>query len=75
MGFFNINDLSEYIKLSKSSIYKLTMDNKIPFIKKGKLLFKKEAIDQWLEQDAQPTAYELKKNSANILKTKSNGKD
>ena len=75
MVFLNINDLSEYIKLSKSSIYKLTMDNKIPFIKKGKLLFKKEAIDQWLEQYAQPTAHELKKNSANILKTKSNGRD
>jgi excisionase family DNA binding protein len=75
MVFFNINDLSEYIKLSKSSIYKLTMDNKIPFIKKGKLLFKKEAIDQWLEQDAQPTADELKKNSVNILKIKSNGRN
>ena len=75
MVFLNINDLSEYIKLSKSSIYKLTMDNKIPFIKKGKLLFKKEAIDQWLEQYVQPTAHELKKNSANILKTKTNGRD
>ncbi len=51
------------------------MDNKIPFIKKGKLLFKKEAIDQWLEQDAQPTADELKKNSVNILKIKSNGRN
>jgi len=75
MALLDINDLSQYIKLSKSSIYKLTMDNKIPFIKTGKLLFKKEAIDQWLEQYSQPTKQELKNNCANILKTKTNGRN
>jgi excisionase family DNA binding protein len=74
-NYLRIDELTVYIKMSKSSIYKLTMQNKIPFIKSGVLLFEKEAIDQWLEQYAQPTAHELKKNSANILKTKSNGKD
>jgi hypothetical protein len=45
------------------------MDNKIPFIKTGKkLLFKKEAIDQWLEQYAQPTKEELRNSSHHLLK-------
>jgi len=72
--YFKIDELCEYIKLSKSTVYKLTMDNKIPFIKTGRLLFKKEAIDQWLEQYAQPTVMELKNNSVNILKSKTNGR-
>jgi excisionase family DNA binding protein len=73
MVYFNLQELTNYIKMSKSSAYKLTMGNKIPFIKTGKkLLFKKEAIDQWLEQHAQPTVMELKNNSANILKQSRN---
>jgi excisionase family DNA binding protein len=73
--YLNLDELSDYIKLSKSSIYKLTMGNRIPFIKTGKkLLFKQEAIDQWLEQHAQPTAEELENQSVKILKQKSHGK-
>jgi len=69
MEYLNLDKLSEYLNLSKSSIYKLTMDNKIPFIKTGKkLLFKKEAIDQWLEQYAQPTKEELRNSSHHLLK-------
>jgi excisionase family DNA binding protein len=75
IDYFGIEELSKYMKLSKSSIYKATMGNKIPFIKRGKkLLFKKEAIDQWLEQYAQPTAQELKNNSVNNLKSTTNGR-
>ena len=74
MAYFNLNELTSYIKMSKSSAYKLTMANQIPFIKRGKkLLFKKEAIDQWLEQYAQPTVQELKNNCINLLKTNKNG--
>jgi excisionase family DNA binding protein len=73
IDYLGIEELSKYMKLSKSSIYKLTMGNKIPHIKTGKkLLFKKEAIDQWLEQYAQPTVMELKNNSVNILKQSRN---
>ena len=74
VNYLKIEELCEYIKLSKSSVYKLTMENKIPFIKTGRLLFKKEAIDQWLEQHAQPTVMELKNNSVNILKSTTNGR-
>jgi excisionase family DNA binding protein len=74
--YLRIDELSEYIKLSRSSIYKMTMGNKIPFIKTGKkLLFNQEAIDQWLEQFAQPTVQELKNNSVNILKSTTNGRN
>ena len=67
--YMRLEELSEYIKLSKSSIYKLTMDNRIPFIKQGKtLLFNQEAIDEWLEQYYQPTVQELQNNSVHLLK-------
>lgn len=73
--YLNVKGLSVYLKMSQSSIYKATMGNKIPFIKTGKkLLFKKEAIDQWLEQHAQPTVMELKNNCVNILKSTTNGR-
>jgi excisionase family DNA binding protein len=73
MDYLNLTELTGYLKLSKSTIYKLTMGNKIPFIKRGgRLLFKKETVDQWLEHFAQPTAQELSNNSANILKRSRN---
>jgi excisionase family DNA binding protein len=70
MVYLGVKELSEYLKKSESSIYKLTMGNKIPFIKQGKkLLFNQDAIDSWLEQYVQPTIQELQSNSAKILKT------
>lgn len=68
-NYLGIQELCEYIKLSKSSVYKLTMDNKIPFIKRGKkLLFKMESIDLWLGQYAQPTIKEIQNLSHHLLK-------
>lgn len=44
-----INELSEYLKISKSSIYKQLAHGKIPGQKLGKhWRFSKAAIDQWL---------------------------
>ena len=49
MILFNIKELEKYIKLSKSSIYKMVMRREIPFIKAtGTLLFNQDEIDQWL---------------------------
>lgn len=68
-NYLKINELSEYIKLSKSSIYKLTMCRKIPFIKRSKtLLFEKQSIDLWLGQYAQSTIKELQNSSHHLLK-------
>lgn len=50
-----IDDLAAYLKLSKSTIYKLCQAGKVPGQKVGKhWRFRKEMIDSWL--DAQPVA-------------------
>jgi excisionase family DNA binding protein len=71
MEYLNISELSEYIKISKSTIYKMTSQRRIPFIKSRgskKLLFKREAIDDWLAGHYCPTKKELDNNISKILK-------
>jgi len=46
-----IDALAEYLKISKSTLYKLVQDGKLPGQKVGKRWrFHKEAIDGWLKQ-------------------------
>ncbi len=41
--------LSNYIHLSKSTIYKMVSNNNIPYLKLGtRTLFVKDQIDQWV---------------------------
>jgi excisionase family DNA binding protein len=73
MRVLNVNDLSAYLKLSKSSIYKKVMRREIPFIKAtGTLLFNQEEIDQWLNQHSTSIAG-TGKSCSNILKPRKNG--
>ena len=45
----DVKNLSEYLKLSVSAIYKLTSTSEIPHYKSGKrLYFKKEEIEEWI---------------------------
>ena len=72
-NYMSINELSEYVNLSYSTIYKKTHLRTIPFIKTGKkLLFKKVAIDEWLEQHAQETLSEMQKKIIDLLKPSRN---
>jgi excisionase family DNA binding protein len=46
-----IDELSSYLKISKSTLYKLVRKGDIPCQKIGRhWRFRKEAIDAWLEQ-------------------------
>jgi excisionase family DNA binding protein len=46
-----IDELAEYLKISKSTLYKLAQEASIPGQKVGKhWRFHKDAIDQWLRQ-------------------------
>jgi excisionase family DNA binding protein len=46
-----IEDLSEYLKIPKSTLYKLVREGSVPCQKVGKhWRFHKNAIDRWLEQ-------------------------
>jgi excisionase family DNA binding protein len=70
-----VNELSEYLKLSDSAIYKLNYTSQIPYYKSGKkLYFKKEDIDKWLETKRIKTIDELEEIAFNYLnkKTKRN---
>lgn len=46
-----IAELAAYVKVSKSTLYKLVREGKVPCQKVGRhWRFRKEAIDRWLEQ-------------------------
>lgn len=46
-----IDALAEYLKISRSTLYKLVQDGKLPGQKVGKRWrFHREAIDEWLKQ-------------------------
>ena len=47
--YMNVNQLSEYLKISKSNIYKRTTNGTIPVIKMNKrVIFDREEIDRWM---------------------------
>jgi len=51
--FLTVRELAKWIKLSESHVYFLVNKNKIPFAKLGgKLLFDKDKIRQWIEQNS-----------------------
>lgn len=50
-SILNIDELSEYLRIAKSSLYKLCQEGKIPGQKVGRhWRFRKVAIDAWLER-------------------------
>ncbi|BAU54650.1 helix-turn-helix domain-containing protein [Mucilaginibacter gotjawali] len=50
-GFINFKQACEYLKLSRSTMYKLNMNNELPVHRKGKrLLFKKSELADWLKK-------------------------
>lgn len=49
-GFITIDQAAEYLKMSKSAIYKLTMSGDIPKHKNGRrLLFTKVELAEWVK--------------------------
>lgn len=47
-----IEELSAYLKISKTTLYKLAREGKLPGQKVGRhWRFRKEAIDRWLERE------------------------
>ena len=49
----NINELSEYIGLSISTLYSWVSQRRIPFVKCGRLTkFDLERIDEWIEESS-----------------------
>jgi len=61
-----VDELAEYLKIPKSTLYKLAQEGKVPGQKVGRhWRFRKEAIDRWLEErgpgrSADPTTGEAR---------------
>jgi len=67
--YLSTEEVSAYLNLSLSTIYKKTSANQIPFIKTGKkLLFKKTAIDEWLEKYTHIPLQDMEENVVSFLK-------
>lgn len=50
-----IDDLAEYLKIAKSTLYKLAQEGKLPGQKVGKhWRFHRDAVDEWLKRTEQP---------------------
>lgn len=49
--FMTVDEIADYLGLSKSAIYKLTSKRELPFYNPGgkKIYFKREEIDAWVE--------------------------
>ena len=48
-GFMTVKEVSEYLRVSRASIYRLVKERKIPVSRIGKhLRFRKRTIDEWL---------------------------
>lgn len=51
-----IDELAAYVKISKSTLYKLVQNGKVPGQKIGKhWRFRREAIDRWLDAESNET--------------------
>lgn len=54
-----IAELSKYLKISRSTLYKLAQEGKLPAQKVGRhWRFHREAVDEWLRQGNRPTTAE-----------------
>ncbi len=50
-----MDELAEYLKISKSTLYKLAQDDKLPGTKIGKRWrFHKDAVDAWVKHGLEP---------------------
>jgi len=48
---FNIDQLSQYLRVPKSTLYRLAAEGKIPAHKVGRhWRFRRESVDRWLDQ-------------------------
>lgn len=54
-----IDELSAYLKIAKSTLYKLAQEGRLPGQKIGKhWRFRKASIDRWLEETNQSSRHE-----------------
>jgi len=58
--FLNISEASDFLKMAKQTLYGLTSNRQIPFIKKGKkVYFNKSEVIAWLNEGKMKTEVEI----------------
>lgn len=58
--FLNISEASDFLKMAKQTLYGLTSNRQIPFIKKGKkVYFNKSEVIAWLNEGKMKTEGEI----------------
>ncbi len=73
----NMTDVSQYLDISKSLLYKLTCNQEIPHFKpRGKMIFfeKKELID-WIKKNHCGSVCDNEHKSSETIETKNNEED
>ncbi len=64
----NTKQLTEYLSVSKSTIYKFTNSRAFPYYKNGKVVyFKKQDVDEWITKGRVKTKDELIQEADSIL--------
>lgn len=56
----DINEVSDYLKVHKNTIYKYVHQHNMPVLKfpgRNKMVFRKDLVDQWVEKQSQPQVY------------------
>lgn len=65
---FDIKEATSYLKLSKATLYRMTMDREIPHYKIGRrLYFRREELDAWINKGRVKTREELNAEADGIL--------
>jgi len=66
--FLNINDLSEYLSIKKSTLYSMVESGELPHYKIGRLIrFKRNDVDAWIETHRRERI-EIDKRAKEILR-------
>lgn len=64
----NLTEFANYAGLSKSYVYKLTSQGKVPFYKpNGKHIFDREEVETWLLQNRNTTQAEIEAEAATYV--------
>ncbi|MFH1957705.1 MAG: helix-turn-helix domain-containing protein [bacterium] len=75
----NVSELAEYIGVSRSKIYKMIRDKKVPASKIGRQYkFSKQVVDSWLKENiiTLSTTFPLFQQKKNLIKGgEKNGKE
>ncbi|MBI4766893.1 MAG: helix-turn-helix domain-containing protein [Deltaproteobacteria bacterium] len=72
--YFNIEELSRYLGIKKSTIYSRVGKREIPYYKIGRLIrFRREDIDRWIEgHKREPISFQ--KKAINLIKRVKNSR-